>query len=32
VCDIPLYQLPSPCIKGDMISMQISKKVYLVGL
>jgi len=32
VCGIPLFQLPSPCIKGDMIFFQIAKEVYLVGL
>jgi len=31
-CDIPVSQLPSHCIKGDLISVQIDEDVYLVGL
>ena len=28
----PLSQLPSPCIKGDIITVHIVKEVYLVGI
>ncbi|XP_068504205.1 uncharacterized protein [Phaseolus vulgaris] len=31
-CDIPLSQLPTPCIKGDMIAVQIDEADYLAGL
>lgn len=31
-CDISLSQLPSPCIKWDLVSMQILENVYLVDL
>jgi len=31
-CDIPLSQLPTPCIKGDMIVVRIVEANYLVGL
>jgi len=30
-CDIPLSELFSPCIKGDLIYVQIDEDVYLVG-
>jgi len=32
VCNIPLSQLPYPCIKGDMVFMHSSKEVCLAGL
>jgi len=31
-CDIPLFELPTPCIKGDMIVVWIHEVDYLVGL
>ena len=31
-CDIPLSQLPTLCIKGDMIVVRIDEADYLVGL
>jgi len=31
-CDIPLSELPTPCIKGDMIVVWIDEADYLVGL
>ncbi|XP_068487128.1 uncharacterized protein [Phaseolus vulgaris] len=31
-CDIPLSQLPTPCIKGDMIVVRIDEAYYLAGL
>ena len=31
-CDIPLSQLPTPCIKGDMIAVRIDEADYLAGL
>jgi len=31
-CDIPLSQLSSPCIKGDLFFVHIVEDVYLVGL
>jgi len=31
-CDIHLSQLPTPCIKGDMIVVRIDKADYLDGL
>jgi len=31
-CDIPLSELPTPCIKGDMIVVRIDEADYLVGL
>jgi len=30
--DIPLSQLPIPCIKGDMIVVRIDEVDYLAGL
>jgi len=30
-CDIPLFELPTPCIKGDMIVVWIDEVDYLVG-
>jgi len=31
-CDIPLSELPTPCIKGDMIVVWIDEADYLAGL
>jgi len=31
-CDIPLSELPTPCIKGDMIVVRIDEANYLAGL
>ena len=31
-CDIPLSELPTPCIKGDMIVVRINEGDYLAGL
>jgi len=31
-CDIPLSELPTPYIKGDMIVVQIDETYYLTGL
>jgi len=31
-CDIPLSELPTPCIKGDMIVVRIDETNYLAGL
>ena len=31
-CDIPLSQLPTPCIKGDMIVVRVDEENYLAGL
>jgi len=31
-CDIPLSQLPTPCIKGDIIVVRIDEADYLAGL
>jgi len=31
-CDIPLFQLPTPYIKGDKIVVQIDETDYLIGL
>jgi len=31
-CDIPLSKFPKPCLKGDMIYVQISEEDYLAGL
>ncbi|KAK7333172.1 hypothetical protein VNO80_29937 [Phaseolus coccineus] len=31
-CDIPLSELPIPCIKGDMIVVWIDEVNYLAGL
>jgi len=31
-CDIPLSQLPTPCIMGEMVVVRVDKKDYLVGL
>ena len=31
-CDIPLSQLPTPFIKGDMLVVRFDKEDYLVGL
>ena len=31
-CDIPLSQLPTPCIKGNMIVVRIDEADYLAGL
>lgn len=32
VCDIPLFQLLYPCIKGDMVFEHIFEDVYFTGL
>jgi hypothetical protein len=32
VCNIPLSQLPQPCIKGDRLAISIPDDEYLVGL
>ena len=32
ICDIPLSELPTPCIKGDMIVVQIDEADYLAEL
>jgi hypothetical protein len=32
VCDIPLSQLPKPCVKGDRIAITIPEDEYLVGV
>jgi len=31
-CDIPLSQLPTPYIKGDMVAFWVEEEDYLVGL
>ena len=31
-CDIPLFELPTPCIKGDMIVVRIDEADYLARL
>ncbi|XP_068503997.1 uncharacterized protein [Phaseolus vulgaris] len=31
-CDIPLFQLPTPCIKGDMVVIRVDEEDYLAGL
>jgi len=32
ICDIPLSQLPKPCLKGDRRAIQIPDDEYEVGL
>lgn len=32
VCDIPLSQLPVPCLKGDRIAIQIPEEDYALGV
>jgi hypothetical protein len=32
VCDIPLNQLPQPCLKGDQLAIEIPEDEYLAGL
>lgn len=32
VCDIPMIQLPEPCVKGDRITITIPEDEYLVGV
>jgi hypothetical protein len=32
VCDIPLSQLPKPCVKGDRWSIAIPEEEYLAGI
>lgn len=32
VCDIPMSQLPVPCLKGDELTIQIPKEEYIAGL
>lgn len=31
-CNIPLSQLPRPCVKGDAIAIKIPEEEYKVGL
>ena len=31
-CDIPLSYLPTPCIKGDMVTIQVYEEDYLASL
>jgi len=31
-CDIPLTQLPTPCIKGDMVVVRVDEAYYLADL
>jgi len=31
-CDIPLSQLPTPCIKGDIVVVQVEEADYLAGI
>ena len=31
-CGIPLSQLPTPCIKGDMVAIRVEEEDYLAGL
>jgi len=30
-CDLPLSNMTSPCIKGNLICVQIDEGVYLIG-
>lgn len=32
VCDIPLNQLPQPCLKGDHLAIEIPEDEYLAGM
>jgi len=32
ICDIPLSQLPTPCIKGDMVVVRVKEEDFLAGL
>jgi hypothetical protein len=32
VCDIPLNQLPQPCMKGDQRAIEIPEDEYLAGI
>ncbi|ESW16183.1 hypothetical protein PHAVU_007G135700 [Phaseolus vulgaris] len=32
ICDIPLSQLPTPCIKGDMVVVRVDEEDYLTSL
>jgi hypothetical protein len=32
VCEIPLSQLPQPCVKGDMIAFPIPEEEYSTGV
>ncbi|MCI59006.1 hypothetical protein A2U01_0080261, partial [Trifolium medium] len=32
VCEIPLSQLPQPCVKGDRIAIPIPEAEYTVGV
>lgn len=32
VCQIPTYQLPQPCYKGDHLAISIPENEYLVGI
>ena len=31
-CEIPLSQLPTPCIKGDMVTFRVYEEDYLASL
>lgn len=31
-CDIPLSQLPIPCVKGDVIAVKIPEEEYVAGM
>ncbi|KAF1859805.1 hypothetical protein Lal_00027987 [Lupinus albus] len=31
-CDVPISQLPQPCIKGDVIAIKIREEEYQAGL
>jgi len=32
ICDIPLSQLPTPCVNGDMVAIRVNEVDYLVVL
>lgn len=32
VCDIPLSQLPTPCLKGDRLAISIPEEKYQLGV
>lgn len=32
VCDVPLSQLPQPCLKGDRVAIEIPEDEYLAGM
>ena len=31
-CDIPLSQLPTPCIKGEIVVVRVDEEYYLASL